>query len=150
MDAFQRKGLRQILHITTTYVDRTHTNDYVYREANRRANPAGTKHKLCIRPLSDLYNQRRQRLLYTILRLPDSDPDRGLTINLSTSQSPTCLLPRRVGRPKQNWLQYTMPLLWHTLHSCNANPPGPRKRDGHRPKLCRDSIIPRFSLLRKM
>ena len=36
LDTFQLKGLRQILKITTTYVDRQHSNAYVYARANEQ------------------------------------------------------------------------------------------------------------------
>ena len=34
MDAFQLKGIRQILKITATYVDRSYTNEYVIKKAS--------------------------------------------------------------------------------------------------------------------
>ena len=33
LNVIQLKGLRQILHITTTYIDRTHSNEYVINKA---------------------------------------------------------------------------------------------------------------------
>ena len=36
LDAFQLKGLRQILKIQTTYVNRANTNDVVYTKASKR------------------------------------------------------------------------------------------------------------------
>ena len=33
LNVFYLKGLRQILGITAAYIDRSHTNEYVYREA---------------------------------------------------------------------------------------------------------------------
>ena len=38
IDAFHLKGLRQILRITTTYVDRAHSNQFVYDTANEQLN----------------------------------------------------------------------------------------------------------------
>eukprot|EP00959_Pyramimonas_sp_CCMP1952_P362387 7589644-Pyramimonas_sp.AAC.1 len=34
IDAFQLKGLRQILKLQTTYVNRANTNEFVFRRAN--------------------------------------------------------------------------------------------------------------------
>ena len=34
LQTFQLKGLRQILKFTTTFVDKTHSNDYVFKQAN--------------------------------------------------------------------------------------------------------------------
>ena len=33
LNAFQLKGLRRVVHITTTFVDRAHTNAYVFNKA---------------------------------------------------------------------------------------------------------------------
>ena len=59
---FQLKGLRQILKITNTYVDRLHSNEYVFKEANEiifkeRENP-----KLII-PMSQFYEQHNKNSL---------------------------------------------------------------------------------------
>ena len=37
IDAFQMKGLRRILKIPSTYIDRTHTNDVVLQKRTKRA-----------------------------------------------------------------------------------------------------------------
>eukprot|EP00974_Lingulodinium_polyedra_P059162 5697720-Lingulodinium_polyedra.AAC.1 len=37
ISTFQLKGLRQICKITTTYVDREHTNEYVFKKATELA-----------------------------------------------------------------------------------------------------------------
>ena len=43
LNAFQLKGIRIILNITTTFVDRTHTNKFVIEKANEELKRAGAK-----------------------------------------------------------------------------------------------------------
>ena len=62
------------------------------------------------------HNQLKQTLLYNLIKNADQDPTINLTLNPVTLLPPTTALPRRVGRPKQNWTTYTLPLLWTTLH----------------------------------
>ena len=51
LDTFQLKGLRKILKMSTTYIDRTNTNHEVYRRANLEM---GRGAEEIIRPLSDV------------------------------------------------------------------------------------------------
>ena len=43
MDRCHLKGLRQILGLTTTYIDRSHTNQYVFAHAATRASASAAR-----------------------------------------------------------------------------------------------------------
>ena len=51
---FQLKGIRQIMKIQTTYMNRENTNEYVFQEANKQ-----TK-KNNIQPFGTYYKERRK------------------------------------------------------------------------------------------
>ena len=51
LDTFQLKGLRKILNMSTTYIDRANTNEEVFRRANAAISEG---HHRYIRPLSEV------------------------------------------------------------------------------------------------
>ena len=65
LDTFQLKGLRKILHMHTTYIDRANTNNEVYRRANLDMGPGAEE---IIRPLSDILQEKRRNVLGHIIR----------------------------------------------------------------------------------
>ena len=56
LNTFQLRGLRKILRLHTTYIQRQNTNEYVYRRANEIGNGA-------IKPLTEILAERKMRLL---------------------------------------------------------------------------------------
>eukprot|EP00975_Prorocentrum_lima_P043373 9103968-Prorocentrum_lima.AAC.1 len=74
---FQLKGLRKILRLKTTFIDRSNTNDKVFRLANEyylQHNPSARP----IRPLGDEYRERRIKLLAKTILLPETDTRRTI------------------------------------------------------------------------
>eukprot|EP00975_Prorocentrum_lima_P008037 1717783-Prorocentrum_lima.AAC.1 len=74
LDIFQLKGLRQILHLKTTFIEPRNTNAYAYEkatEAVRRGTPHSLKKVL---PLSQVYLNRKILLLADILAAGPTDP----------------------------------------------------------------------------
>ena len=65
LDAFQQKGLRRILNIPPTFIDRSWTNVRVREKASDILQYESTNPKIdaCIRPLSELLKDKRHRLL---------------------------------------------------------------------------------------
>ena len=71
LDAFHLRGLRKILRMQTTYVNRQNTNQRVYQTASDIAFPSGNG---CVKPFTELLDERRIKLAGHILRSPNSDP----------------------------------------------------------------------------
>ena len=65
LDTFQLKGLRKILHMHKTYIERANTNNEVYRRANLEMGPGAEE---IIRPLSDILQEKRRKVLGHIIR----------------------------------------------------------------------------------
>ena len=70
INTVQLKGFRQILNITTTYVDRTHTNDFVIAKAQELC-----KGEVQFKLFSEYYQQQRLELLGHIIRETDDCPE---------------------------------------------------------------------------
>ena len=100
LQSFQLKGLRRILHITTTFVNRTNTNATVFQAANN-AKPAGSSR---IRPIGEYLQDLQNRHLGHIMRANSEDPKRLVTFKPDTYY-PNFLPTRRVGRPRHNWIE---------------------------------------------
>ena len=74
LNIFHLKGLRKILLLHTTYIDRNNSNEFVYQRANEII---GTPFQgfLCkIRPLTEILATKYLKLLGHILKRPRSHP----------------------------------------------------------------------------
>ena len=100
LNTFQLRGLRKILRLHTTYIQRQNTNEYVYRRANEIANGA-------IKPFAEILAERKMRLLGHVLRRERQHPLHQSTFSTS-SAIPRETNYRRVGRPRQFWTTTTM------------------------------------------
>ena len=79
LDAFQLKGLRKILQIQTTYMDRSNTNEYVHRRAEEEANPginATSPNYKRISKLSDYYERCRRLTTLELIQIRDTNDPR--------------------------------------------------------------------------
>jgi hypothetical protein len=113
IDAFQLKGLRQILKLKTTFIDRTNTNVRVFELANKAINE-GTKHnnkKRKIKSFSAYLEEETTGLFGHVLRAPDADPIRDICF-LQNSATPNISGDKRRGRPKLNWVITQMHQVW--------------------------------------
>ena len=99
LDAFHLRGLRKILRMPTTYVDRRNTNQRVYQIASQITYPAGEAR---IKPFTETLDDRRTKLAGHILRATDRDPMRQVTYQPG-SANPIHIGKRRIGRPRQQW-----------------------------------------------
>ena len=122
IDAFQLKGLRQILKMQTTYVNRLNTNKEVFRRADeavnsyqaRQTNVEGIfRKKRSIIPISEYYEQQRRKLFIEIVTRNLDDPIRGACCdeNLQLIEHGK----KRVGRPRNNWWEHTLINFWDYL-----------------------------------
>ena len=103
IDVFHRKGLRQILKISTTYVQKlnhltpTHDNPYIlhltnviintWEERRKGETEWGTqifKQKKEIIWMSDYYEQMRRNFILQIINAEDDDPIKEIAINKET------------------------------------------------------------------
>ena len=107
---FEIRGLRKILGLTTTYVNRQNTNEFVVRKANEElGHQPGTPLK--IKLFSDLLIDRRIRLAGHILRNNDNDPLRRVSYEPNSAVT-FDVGERRVGGPRQQWTQYSNKYAW--------------------------------------
>ena len=108
LDTFQLKGLRKILKMSTTYIDRTNTNHEVYRRANLEM---GRGAEEIIRPLRDVLQEKRRKVLGHIIRRPRDHPQHQATF-ATRNLLPQQVEQRRVGRPRAAWTYETMKDCW--------------------------------------
>lgn len=76
LNVLQLKGLRKILGIKTTYVERSNTNQKVFDTANAYRNPKHTPGK-DIKPFSTYVSCQQHKLLAHTIRADEDDPVRG-------------------------------------------------------------------------
>ena len=103
LNAFHHKGLRKILGLDSTYVNRANTNARLFEVATQAAG----------RPIvsfSQMLDARRVKLAGHILRA-NSDPLRQISYQPNTTE-PFDIGRRRVGRPRQQWLHEVNSLIF--------------------------------------
>ena len=118
LDAFQYRGLRKIMGMSSTYINRANTNQRLLAAASDAAfpNPGDTRKVL---PFSRYHEERRAKLLGHILRSPDVDPLRQVSFTPSTA-SRIDYGKKRVGRPRQNWVMFSKKYVYENkLHLPN-------------------------------
>ena len=135
LNTFQLKGLKKnILHLHTTYVDRN--NEFVCQHEVVGAPSQGPLRK--IRPLTEILETNRLKLLGHVLRRPRSHPQHQVTFAsyLALPKPPS---NRRVGRPRKNWTIENMKLASNIL---KANDDGlPNLNFDHRTLVIREALI---------
>ena len=103
LDVFQLKGLRKILKLQTTFVDRSNSNKKVFEMCNKIKKTQNEPGKDIV-PFS-YYVQRRQQSLYKhIVRLDNSDPLRETALEPNTAR-PVHIMNLRPGRPRDKWAE---------------------------------------------
>ena len=121
-NTFQLKGLRKILKLHTTYIQRHNTNEYVYRRANETLNAPTTGFDRKIKPLTEILEEKKLKLLGHILRRDRNHPLHQ-TIFSTTSALPRETEMRRVGRPKQFWTSNNMQKTWEVIRNTDPSAP---------------------------
>ena len=106
VNTFQLRGLRKILNLQSTYMNRAHTNAYVMQKANQEINRNRKNNLREIKLFSELVQQKRCRLVGHIFRTPPEDPLRQVSY-LPNSAAVYPIHRRRVGGPRQQWLFYS-------------------------------------------
>ena len=110
LNAIQFKGLRKILGMDHTFINRSNTNTKLLQNANSFKNPNQIPNK-DIRPFGEYIQSRQEALLEHTVRAPNDDPLRESMLRYN---SPMPLEPiiRRVGRPKVAWAQSVYERIW--------------------------------------
>ena len=128
LDTFQLKGLRQILKMHTTYIERKNTNrevrkraaDCLYSGKGKKGTGKGKNGKgknpppKRINKISTDLKESQLRLLKHILREPGDAPTRLATFQ-KTRARPNIGTKKRVGRPRQHWTVQLMRRAWKDL-----------------------------------
>ena len=106
LDTFHLKCLRKILKMKTTFIERANSNEEVYRRA-REALGQGK----VIKPLSELFLERKQKFFKQVVVAEEGNPIRDITF-VGNSMKPHTHFPRRVGRPRANWARKEGARIW--------------------------------------
>ena len=79
LNTFQLEGLRKMLNFNTIYVQRRNTNEYVYQKANEAVSAPRLGPDRKIEPLTEVLEQRKQKLLGHVLRRERQHPQHQVT-----------------------------------------------------------------------
>ena len=109
----EMRGLRRILQRNSTFIDRRNTNKSLLEEASSIAYPSRCDRRKII-PFSEYHMNRRVKLLGHILRSNGNDPMRQISF-LPDSAHRVEYGTKRVGKPRQNWLQHTKKYVYENI-----------------------------------
>ena len=74
IDSFQLKGLRQILHLKTTYIDRDNSNAKVFELANKELN-RNSKHKITVNTFTEYLEEHALKVFGHVVWASRSSPE---------------------------------------------------------------------------
>ena len=117
LDAFQQRGLRKIMGIPPTFIDRSTTNEEVCKLANAARGCDDDKTKATIIPFTETIKQRKTSLLGHIIRAGERDsrdPMYQVTFE-GTNLKPRTTAYRRVGKPRHKWHTDTLASAWQYM-----------------------------------
>ena len=120
LTAFHTKGLRNILKLQHTFMDRNNTKKLIWDKANqalKNENPNAPN----IETMSETLGKRRIKFIGHILRADNNDPVRTVTFQPSTAK-PVYPIKRRIGGPKKHWTWETLQMAWQLIHDNQAPP----------------------------
>ena len=113
LEAFHYKGLRQILRMDTTFINRANANDEVLRRANLATRLRNNSHNAVCK-ISETLIYQRIALIGNILRQDHTHPLRNVSF-CPNSAIPFEVMFRRVGRPRRKWLDSSLGFVWDFL-----------------------------------
>ena len=109
----QLKGLRKILKLTTTFVERANTNKFVIDTAN--AAIQGGRRIREVTLFSDAYKRARMKRCARVLMSRPSQPTRYTS--LQEGHKIWDFAQKRIGRPKDKWIAEGMRDLWERVRN---------------------------------
>ena len=132
LDIFQLKGIRKILGIKTTFIDRSQDTKKIYKQVQSHIDKnTETGHPIRqFKTMSQTYEERKTQLLNSIITSPEGTPTKVITFK------PNTLTPvevhntqgrkRRAGQPRVKWIDTTLENLWqlikNTVEECKYTP----------------------------
>jgi hypothetical protein len=119
IDIFQLKGLRKILKLKTTYIDRINTNHIVYEKANEAVGSVTSGEERKIKPLTETLEKRKIKLLGHILRREREHPQHQITFS-NNNALPRETRSRRVGKPRKFWTRENMRKAWERIQTSDS------------------------------
>ena len=129
LDTLQLKGLRKILKLTTTYVNRANTNEGVLELANAALRTADDNKTVLL--FSEAYRRRKIALYQDILGRDNTDPVKQCTMDVETLKDKR-FAANRVGRPRLKWNAVTAEEFWQETKQTRAAHLRTVKYDGNR------------------
>ena len=113
LHAMHTKGLRNILKLKHTYIDRSSTYERIWTMANDKIK-TGKHTNAQVFSFESTLKQRRIKFLGHILRAANNDPMRAITFQPNTAK-PAIVHKRRVGGPRKNWTWETLKMAWEAI-----------------------------------
>ena len=117
LNTFQLKGLRKIMKLNTTFVDRNNDNQTVYDKASlayHGTNNIINKPPIGIVPATVTLEEKKMRLLGHVLRRDRFHPMHQSIFSTQSAHLHN-INSRRVGRPRENWAINNMQQAWYLL-----------------------------------
>ena len=111
LNTFQLRGLRQILHMKTSFVNRANSNAKVYQRASQMQNK-----KKELKPLSEEHGDARVDWYKRLYKLKEDAPQRVCTY-AADGRTPVLNPRRRVGRPRIPWTAGTHERAWFKVRN---------------------------------
>jgi len=112
INAFHLRGLRKILDLKTTYLDRNNSNQRVLQAATQIAYAEQPERKIEL--FSEQLKQKRIKLAGHILRANEVDPLRQVSYQTQSAKIYD-IGKRRIGGPRQQWLFHTNKYIWEEV-----------------------------------
>ena len=136
LDVFQLKGLRKILNIKATFIDRTNTNEFVYNKANEEINKPTTptadnpnsatlKVNLIVE-FSDCYESRKLTSSLDIIKNRNNDKDPRFQLTAQDDLKLNQYQKRRSGHPRNVWWHFAIQGIWTWIGKLPIDPTLPR------------------------
>lgn len=127
IEVFQLKGLRKILKLKTTFVERSNTNEEVFRQANEHIQNETREGKIPkkVIPFVKSYLNSRMKRLARLNKLEHDHPVRHITFgpNRENKTVPWDPPNRRVGRPRFKWVTETIKNIWENVRHLHTHIP---------------------------
>ena len=108
------KGFTKKMKLHTTFVQRNNSNEYVYRRANETINAPSEGPGRQIKPLTEILEDRKLKLLGHVLRRDRQHPLHQAAFS-TRSALPREIEHRRRGRPRQFWTTNNMRKAWEVI-----------------------------------
>ena len=113
LDGLQLKGLRKILRLDTTFINRANSNKQVFEIANNQIKEDGYRNKQ-IRKFSEAYITSKLKCWQEVVSADDNNPIEEATYNPNTFEMWSYGIKRK-GRPREGWFKATRLQYWEKV-----------------------------------